>query len=257
MQVVILCGGLGTRLREETEFRPKPMVQIGSRPLLWHIMKRFAHFGHTEFILCLGYRGDLIKEYFYHYELLNNDFTTEIGANKFTVHNNHHEDGWKVTLADTGLRTLKGGRIKRIEKYITGESFMLTYGDGVCDIDLRTLQDFHVSHGKTVTVTGVTLSSQFGMMKVDGPKVISFREKPQASNNLINGGYMVVNRGIFSYLTDEESCDFEIGPMEKLAFDGELMVYKHHGNWASMDNLRDVDYLNKLWDNNKAFWKIW
>jgi glucose-1-phosphate cytidylyltransferase len=257
MQVVILCGGLGTRLREETEFRPKPMVQIGTRPLLWHIMKRFAHFGHTEFILCLGYRGDLIKEYFYHYELLNNDFTTEIGANKFTVHNNHHEDGWKVTLADTGLRTLKGGRIKRIEKYISGESFMLTYGDGVSDIDLHALESFHASHDKTVTVTGITISSQFGMMKTDGSRVLSFREKPQATNNLINGGYMVVNRGIFDYLTDEESCDFEIGPMEKLAVDGELMVYKHHGNWASMDNLRDVDYLNKLWDNNKAFWKIW
>jgi glucose-1-phosphate cytidylyltransferase len=162
-----------------------------------------------------------------------------------------------VTLADTGLRTLKGGRIKRIEKYITGDTFMLTYGDGVSDIDLHGLETFHKSHDKAVTVTGITISSQFGMMKTDGSKVLSFREKPQASNNLINGGYMMVNRGIFDYLTDEETCDFEIGPMEKLAIDGELMVYKHTGNWASMDNLRDVDYLNKLWENGKAFWKIW
>jgi glucose-1-phosphate cytidylyltransferase len=256
MQTVILCGGLGTRLREETEFRPKPMVVIGTRPLLWHIMKRYAHYGHSEFVLCLGYRGDLIKEYFYHYELINNDFTTDLGTGKHTVHSSGHDHGWKVTLADTGLHTLKGGRIKRIERYITGDTFLLTYGDGLCDVDMKALVEFHASHGKLITVTGIHPASQFGMMRADGGRVVSFREKPQASDNIVNGGYMVVNRGIFDYLTDDESCDFEIGPLEKLAHDGQLMVYRHGGNWASMDNLRDVDYLNRLWSNGKAFWKV-
>lgn len=256
MQVVILCGGLGTRLREETEFRPKPMVPIGTRPLLWHIMKRYAHFGHTEFILCLGYRGDLIKEYFYHYEVINNDFTIELGSNKFSVHNNGHETGWKVTLADTGLHTLKGGRIKRIEQYIKDDTIMLTYGDGLCDVDMNALLEFHRSHGKLLTVTGIYLASQFGTLKTDGNQVLSFREKPQEFNNIVHGGYMVANRGIFDYLTDDESCDFEIGPLEKLAQDRQLMVFRHRGNWACMDHLRDVEYLNRLWNNGKAFWKV-
>jgi glucose-1-phosphate cytidylyltransferase len=217
-------------------------------------MRRFARFGHTEFILCLGYRGDMIKEYFYHYELLNNDFTTEIGSGKFTVHNNHQDIGWRVTLADTGQRTLKGGRIKRVERYITGDTFLLTYGDGLCDVDMNELVAFHRSHGKSVTITGIHPASQFGEMRVSGDRVVSFREKPRSANNIVNGGYMVVNRGIFDYLSEDAGCDLEIGPMEKMAADGQLMVYKHQGNWACMDTLRDVEYLNRLWSENRAFW---
>jgi len=258
MQVVILCGGLGTRLREETEYRPKPMVNIGNRPILWHIMKIYAHYGHKEFILSLGYKGEMIKEYFYHYEILNNDVTLELGRpEKVCVHQCHEENGWKITLADTGQKALKGARLKKIEKYITGDIFMMTYGDGVANIDINELLAFHHSHGKLVTVTGVNLASRFGELKVNGNRVEAFNEKPETGSGLLNGGFFVINKGVFDYLSVDDNCDLEFGPLEKIAHEEQMMVYRHTRSWACMDTLRDMDYLNKLWNENKAFWKIW
>lgn len=256
--VVILCGGLGTRLREETEIRPKPMVEIGNKPILWHIMKIYAYWGFRDFILCLGYKGEMIKEYFLNYEILNNDFSIELGVNrKITVHGDSGEKGWQVTLADTGDKSLKGSRIKRIQKYLKGETFMLTYGDGVINLDLNKLLAYHQKHGRVGTVTGVRPPSRFGELIAEGNQVISFAEKPQSSTGLINGGFFVFNRGIFDYLSEDENCDFEVGPLEQLAADGQLMVYKHEGEWACMDTYRDMQYLNYLWKESRAFWKVW
>lgn len=257
MKVVILCGGLGTRLREETEFRPKPMVEIGGKPILWHIMKIYAHYGFSDFILCLGYKGEMIKEYFYNYEILNNDFTIELGKKSIKIHSSLEEKGWKITLADTGDKALKGARLKRIEKYITGSRFMMTYGDGVSNIDINSLLAFHKNHGKLATVTGINPASRFGELKIKGNQVERFREKPESSSEFISGGFYVFNREVFNYLSEEDTCDLEIGPLEKIAGVGQLMIYKHKGFWACMDTLRDMDYLNKLWAENKAAWKIW
>jgi len=258
MKVVILCGGLGTRLREETEYKPKPMVDIGDRPILWHIMKIYDTYNYDNFILCLGYKGEIIKNYFYNYEMLNNDFTIELGSYRnITAHNEHKEKGWKITLADTGLLALKGSRIKKIEKYIDSDLFMVTYGDGVANIDINKLVSFHKSHNRIGTVTGVRPLSRFGELVVSNNRVHSLIEKPQYSQGLINGGFFVFNKNIFKYLTEDDNCDFEIGPLEKLAKDGELMVYEHEGEWICMDTYRDMIYLNKLWDNKKAFWKSW
>ena len=258
MKVVILCGGLGTRLREETEFRPKPMVNIGSRPILWHIMKYYSQFGCQDFILALGYKGEMIKNYFCHYELMNNDVTIELGQpENMCIHHSHDEAGWKITLADTGEKTLKGARLKKVEKYITDKTFIMTYGDGIADVDINALLAFHKSHGKIATVTGINPASRFGELKTDGDRVVSFAEKPQNGEGLINGGFFVFNSGIFDYLSADDNYDLEIGPLEKVANDGQLMVYKHTGSWACMDTLRDMDYLNKLWNENKAFWKVW
>jgi glucose-1-phosphate cytidylyltransferase len=258
MQVVILCGGLGTRLREETEFRPKPMVNIGPRPVLWHIMKRYAAYGHTEFVLCLGYKGEIIKEYFYNYEIMNNDFTMELGKrDSYLLHQCHDEAGWKVTMADTGEKALKGARIKKIERHIVGDEFLMTYGDGVADIDLDALLAFHRGHKKLITLTGVNPASRFGEMKLSGDRVVSFREKPDKANTYISGGFFVVNRALFDRLTTDDSCDFEVGPLEQIAREGQLMIYKHPGSWACMDTLRDADFLNGLWNSGKAFWKKW
>lgn len=258
MQTVILCGGLGTRLREETEFRPKPMVNIGTQPILWHIMKTYAGYGIKDFVLALGYKGDMIKEYFFNYEFLNNDFTIELGAGRKTqIHPVHQEDGWRVTLADTGEKTLKGGRLKRIERYITEDDFCVTYGDGLCDVDVKAVLAFHQKHGKIATITGVNIASRFGELKIDRDRVTRFAEKPEDAPGFINGGYMVFNRKIFNYLSADEKCDLEIGAFERLAQEGQMMVYKHSGSWACMDTLRDMDYLNGLWNNSKAFWKKW
>ncbi|MFH1777825.1 MAG: glucose-1-phosphate cytidylyltransferase, partial [Candidatus Omnitrophota bacterium] len=233
IKVVILAGGLGTRLREETEFRPKPMVEIGGRPILWHIMKIYHHFGFHEFIIGLGYKGEIIKEYFYNYEVFNNDFTIELGHEKnIEIHSKHQENGWQVTLADTGDNALKGARLKRVEKYIDGECFMMTYGDGIADIDIKKLLAFHKSHGKLSTVTGINPAARFGKLKIKGHKVESFSEKPKNGNDFINGGFFVFNRGIFDYLTDSDDCDLEAGALEKVAKDGELMVYTHKGFWV-------------------------
>lgn len=259
MQVVILCGGLGTRLKEETEYRPKPMVPIGGRPILWHIMRSYARFGHKDFILALGYKGDMIKEYFYHYELMNSDVCIEFGAeSKMTFYPRHDEvAGWKITLIDTGEASLKGARIKRVEKYIHDDTFLMTYGDGLSDINISDLVAFHQSHGRMVTLSGVSAGSQFGEMRIDGDRVVKFREKPNSSTHHINGGFFVCNNKIFDYLSQDNRCDFEIGVLDKLADEGELMVYRHPGRWACMDTLRDVEYLNRLWDTDEAFWKTW
>lgn len=257
-QVVIFCGGIGSRLREETEFRPKPMLEVGGTPILRHIMKIYAHYGFKDFVLCLGYKGEIIKEYFYNYEVLNNDFTVELGSRKnVEIHSNHDESDWRVTLADTGDSALKGARLKRIEKYIQGEEFFLTYGDGVADVNIGALLEFHRSHGKMATLTGINPASRFGELKISGEKVETLSEKPHDSNGLINGGFFVFNRRIFDHLSDKDDCDLEIGALEKIANDGQLMVYKHNGFWACMDTLRDMDFLNSLWKENKADWKVW
>jgi glucose-1-phosphate cytidylyltransferase len=259
MHVVILCGGLGTRLREETEFRPKPMVGIGTRPILWHIMKIFASQGHTDFVLALGYKGEMIKDYFLNYEAMNNDVTIELGKPlNARLHSRHEECGWKITLADTGQHALKGARLKRVEKYVSGDTFLLTYGDGVANVDVARLEAFHKAHGKMVTITGVNPSSRFGELKIEGDRVACFHEKPKGMGaRIINGGYMLLNRDIFELLSADDSCDLEYGPLERLAEQGELMVYRHDGFWACMDTLRDTEYLNKLWESGQAGWKVW
>lgn len=258
MQVVILCGGFGTRLRGETEFRPKPMVNIGSRPILWHIMKIYSQYGHRDFVLSLGYKGEMIKEYFYHYELMNNDVTLRLGhPESMQIHRSKEEDGWTVTLANTGLHALKGARLKRVEKYVTGPVFMTTYGDGLVDVNLDELLAFHQSHGKLATVTGVNPTSQFGELRVDGDQVLSFREKPKSRSTMVNGGFFVFNRRIFEYLDADDACDLEVGALEQVARDGELMVFAGAKSWACMDTPRDVDLLNKLWNEGNAFWKTW
>jgi glucose-1-phosphate cytidylyltransferase len=257
VQTVILCGGMGTRLKEETEFRPKPMVNVGQYPILWHIMKIYAYYGMNDFVLALGYKGDMIKEFFFNYEFINNDFTIELGAaHRTRIHPKHNED-WKVTLVNTGEKTLKGGRLKRLQKYITGNDFCLTYGDGLIDVDIKDVVAFHKKHGKTVTLTGVNIASRFGELKIDGDNVTQFAEKPEDAHGFVNGGFMVLNTKIFDMLTEAEDCDLEYGPFEHLAKKGELMVYKHKGNWACMDTLRDSEYLNNLWNKNQAFWKVW
>jgi glucose-1-phosphate cytidylyltransferase len=258
MKVVILCGGLGTRLKEETEYKPKPMVEIGGRPILWHIMKTYAHYGFNEFILCLGYRGDVIKNYFYNYEIRSNDFTMTLGNGNIEVHNSHSESGWKITFAETGALNMTGSRVKQIEKYIDGPAFMLTYGDGVTNVNISKLLDFHKEHGATGTVTGVLPPSRFGELLTDGIRVRSFTEKPQIhQGGHINGGYFVFNKDIFNYLTSDESCILERNPLEKLASLDQLMVYKHDGFWQCMDTYRDFEYLNSLWKEKEALWKVW
>ncbi len=258
MKVVILCGGLGTRLREETEFRPKPMVYIGGRPILWHIMKIFSRYSHNEFVLSLGYKGEMIKDYFYHYELMNNDVTLKLGhPREISFYQRHDEGDWTITMVSTGEKALKGARLKRIERFISDDVFMMTYGDGVADIDLTRLIDFHHSHGKLATVTGVNPASRFGELRIEGERVEKFVEKPAVGDRLINGGFFVFSRKIFDYLADDDNCDLEVGALERVAEAGELMVYKHPGSWACMDTLRDMEYLNRLWDDGKAFWKAW
>jgi len=256
MKVIILAGGWGTRLGQLTELIPKPMVKIGNRPILWHIMKIYSYYGFNDFIICLGVKGEIIKDYFYHYDMKNNDFTIDLSNRNIQYYNNNDEN-WKVSLIDTGFNTLKGGRIKRIEKYLDTDINLLTYGDGVADIDLPKLLKFHESHGKIITITGVHPPSRFGELNQKNGKVLKFQEKPQTSIGLINGGFIVFNKKLLDYLTPDENCDFEHGPLEQLTKEGEVMVYNHEGNWACMDHERDVDYLNELWIENKAFWKVW
>jgi len=257
MKVIILAGGWGTRLEGENERIPKPMVPIGDRPVLWHIMKIYSQYGYNDFIICLGVKADVIKNYFYNYDAVYSDFTVNFSTGDIEYKNHHNEKNWKVTVVDTGLNTLKGGRIKRVEKYLDSDINMVTYGDGVSDVNIGKLVEFHKSHGKTVTITGVRPPARFGeLIEIEG-KVKLFQEKPQTSHGLINGGFMVFNRNMLDYLTEREDCDFEIGPLEKIASKSEVMVYKHDGNWECMDHGRDVAHLNKLWNEKKAFWKIW
>jgi glucose-1-phosphate cytidylyltransferase len=259
MQVIILCGGLGTRLREETEFRPKPMVNIGDRPILWHIMKIYAAFGHRDFVLPLGYKGEMIKEYFWNYEMMNSDVTIELGRpDAHCLHQCHDEAGWKITLANTGEKALKGGRIKRVQKYIHDDTFLLTYGDGVADIDINALLKFHREHGRAATVTGVLPGARFGELNIHDNRVVSFREKPAISERgHVSGGFFVFHSRLFDYLDETEAGDLETGALDRLAAEGELMIYKHSGFWACMDTLRDVEYLNRLWATGQATWKVW
>lgn len=257
--VVILCGGLGTRLREETEFKPKPMVKIGIRPILWHIMKIYAHYGFKRFILCLGYKGEMIKEYFYHYEVMNNDVTITLGSNNgFKVHNSHDENDWEITLCNTGSNALKGARLKRIEKYVDADQFMVTYGDGVADINIEELLKFHKSHGKIATVAGVRPKFlRFGELDVQENKVTQFAEKPNYDGNYINGGFFVFNHTLFDYLEDRDDCDLETEALVQISKKGEMMIYKHDDFWACMDTIRDAEYLNELWKNDQAKWRVW
>jgi glucose-1-phosphate cytidylyltransferase len=256
--VIILAGGFGTRLREQTEFIPKPMVSIGTRPILWHIMKIYSHYGYKRFIICLGYKGEIIKEYFLHYSIRNSDFTINLGNREdIRIHNLHSEDDWEITLADTGLKAMTGARIKRIEKYIETNYFLLTYGDGVANIDIKKLVEFHASHGRVATVTGVKPPSRFGELVTEGNRVIEFGEKPQVGSGLINGGFFIFNRGVFSYLSEDDQCMLEREPLERLTKDEQLMVYQHTDFWQCMDTLRDMNLLNEYWESGKAPWKVW
>ncbi len=257
MKTLILAGGYGSRLGNIAENIPKPMVTIGGKPILWHIMKIYSHYGYNDFVILLGYQGIKIKEYFFHYHMMNHDFTIELADNRISFSEKNRVENWKVTLVDTGLETLKGGRIKRAESYLEDEINMLTYGDGVADINIKELEAFHKAHGKMLTLTGVRPPSRFGELKMAGGRVLSFEEKPQTSSGMINGGYIVFNRKLMEHLTPEKECDFEFGVLEKLARQGEVMVYEHNGFWECVDTERDLKHLNKLWDENQANWKLW
>lgn len=259
MKTVLLCGGQGTRLQEATGgLKPKPMVEVGGRPILWHIMKSYAAQGHKDFVLCLGHLASVIKDYFLHYEAMNSDFTLQMGAsNEIQYHRSHAEADWTVTLADTGLNTMTGARIARVRKYVGDEPFMLTYGDGVADIDLTALLAFHKAHGKLVTVTGVKPLGRFGRLGLDGDKVSNFEEKPLGEHGYINGGFFVCQPGVLDYLSTDPSCVFEREPLEKLARDGQLMVYRHEGFWQCMDTFRDMQHLEDLWQSGKPPWRCW
>ncbi|MCC0637090.1 MULTISPECIES: glucose-1-phosphate cytidylyltransferase [unclassified Clostridioides] len=257
MKVVILAGGYGSRLGDITSIVPKPMVEIGGKPILWHIMKIYSYYGVKEFIICLGYKANVIKDYFLHYDSKNNDFTINIGSNSIEFHNNHDESEWKVTLVDTGIESQKGARLKKIEKYLEEDINLLTYGDGLANININKLIHFHNKVGKLLTISGVRPPARFGELIADGEVLKSFEEKSQTSKGLINGGYMVFNKKLLRYLTEDNECDLEYGLFENLAKKGEIAVYKHEGLWACMDNERDMNNLNSLWKENKAFWKIW
>ena len=257
IKVVILCGGAGTRLREQTEFMPKPLVQIGDKPILWHIMKIYAHYGLKDFILCLGYKGDMLRQYFLNYKMINCDFTINLGAGDIDIHNSHGEHDWNVTLSQTGGNAMTGSRVKKIEKYIDGPLFMLTYGDGVANVNIAELLEYHKSCGKIGTVTGVHPSSRFGALVIENDRVVDFLEKPQLQDGLINGGFFVFDRRFFGYLLDDDSCVLEKEPLERLVADGELCVYKHTGFWACVDTQRDFHLLNNLWVAEAPPWKVW
>ena len=257
MQVVILAGGSGTRLREMTEFLPKALIPIGGIPILVHIMRLYAHYGYNNFILALGYKQDEFKKYFTHFNQINNDITVSIGSYKGDFYScDYVDEGWTVTLSDTGETTMKGGRLKRIEKYIKGDTFMMTYGDAVANIDIPALVAFHKSHGKLVTITGVHPTPRFGEVHHDNGKVISFSEKPHDDNCLVNGGFMVMNRGIFDYLVADEWCDLEVGPLELIAAKGELMVYHHRGFWKCLDTLKDMEEFQEMWTKGNISWRV-
>jgi glucose-1-phosphate cytidylyltransferase len=258
MKVVILAGGLGTRLMEETEARPKPMVEIGGKPILWHIMKIYEAHGYNEFIICLGYKAQFVKEYFLNYYLHNSDVTIELENNKVDVHFSNSES-FKVTLVDTGVMTNTAGRIKRIKKYLNNETFMLTYGDGVSDVNIRELVEFHKKHGKMATLTSVQIPGRFGSIELDEHgNVEYFIEKPEGDGLWINGGFFVLEPTIFSYLEgDVDDVQWEKGPLINIAKDLQLMAFKHHGFWKPMDAMRDRIELENIWNSGKPVWKIW
>jgi len=254
MKTVILCGGLGTRLGEETHLKPKPMVEVGDHPILWHIMNIYSSYGFNDFVLALGYKSHIIKEYFLNFAALNSDFSVDLGQGKVEYLKQYSKD-WKVTLVDTGDNSLTGGRVKRLKHILKDESsFMLTYGDGVADIDIRKLVDFHQSHGKKATVTAVRPPSRFGLLNFEGERVDSFSEKPQTEDGWINGGFFVLKSEVLDYIEGDNTV-FEKGPLENLANDKELFAYKHGGFWQCMDTLRDKTYLNSLWESGDAPWR--
>lgn len=257
MKVVLLAGGFGTRISEESHLRPKPMIEIGDMPILWHIMKCYSHYGYNDFIICCGYKAYMIKEYFADYYLHRSDVTFDFSENnKMIVHNNLAEP-WKVTLIDTGLNTMTGGRIKRIQKYIGNETFMLTYGDGVSDVDISKLVKFHEAHGKIATMTAINVGQRFGVLDInENDQINSFREKNDNDGSMINGGFMVLSPKIFQYIKDDSTV-FEKAPLETVAKMGELMAYKHEGFWKCMDTQRDKQQLEELWESGEAPWKKW
>lgn len=259
IKVVILCGGQGTRLREETEHRPKPLVDIGSKPMLWHIMKIYAHFGFNNFVLCLGYKGQMIKEYFLHYAIMTQDITLQMAKpNQIQLHDRPNDAiDWCITMAETGQNAQTGARVKRIQKYIDSDIFLLTYGDGVADVPIDKLISFHCSHGKIATVTAVRPQGRFGEIVINSGQVCEFNEKPQVTSGAINGGFFVFNRKFFDYLNDDENLILEQEPLQHLANNGELMAFEHNGFWQPMDTYREYKLLNDLWALDKPPWKLW
>ena len=258
MKVVILCGGLGTRLREETEYRPKPMVPVGGRPILWHIMKLYARHGHKEFILCLGYKGEVIKDYFRNYLWNTSDVTLKLGRNpQIRYHSNHDEEDWTVTLLETGLETQTGGRLRRALPFVEDDTFLFTYGDGLSDSDINASIAFHREHGAVATITAVKPSGRFGELAMDGRTITAFREKPEQESGYINGGFMVLDRRVAGYLDDSDTCVFERGPLERLTREGQLRAYCHDGFWQCMDTYRDVMTLEQAWSTGRAPWRNW
>jgi glucose-1-phosphate cytidylyltransferase len=259
VKVAILCGGIGTRLREETEFIPKPMVEIGERPMLWHIMKIYSHYGFNDFVLCLGYKGDHIRRYFLEYDALNCDVTVDLGTKEVVRHDRvHDEQNWRVTLAETGLATMTGGRIKRALRYLDEDTFLATYGDGLSDVNIASLLEFHRHQGRIATVTAVQPPPRFGRIAVDDSQDVArgFAEKPRDSEGWMNGGFFIFNREIESYLGADD-CVLEQEPLMRLAQDGQLAVYRHHGYWHCVDTMRDLEAVNQEWSRGDARWKIW
>lgn len=257
MKVVLLAGGYGTRISEESQFKPKPMIEIGGMPILWHIMKGYAHYGYTDFVVCAGYKQHIIKEWFADYFLHTSDITFDFTQGDRMIVHNQHTEPWKVTVVDTGLNTMTGGRIKRVQPYIGDEPFMMTYGDGVCDVDIGGLVKFHQSHGKIATLTAVMLEQQKGVLDIGGDNAVhSFREKRADDGAPINAGFMVLEPEIFDYIEGDGTV-FERGPLESLAAKGELMSYMHRGYWQCMDTKREMDMLENLWQSGHAPWKVW
>ena len=256
MQVVILAGGYGTRISEESKFRPKPMIEIGGKPILWHIMKYYSMFSLKDFIICCGYRQEVIKEYFLNYRAYNSDFSIRLVDNLLTVHREPRED-WNVTLIDSGLDTMTGGRIKRIRKYLDEGPFLMTYGDGVCDVNITETIAFHKEHKRLATITTVKPEGRFGVLDINADgQIQEFREKSSQDMGWINGGYMVLEREVIDYIEGDDTV-FEAEPMERIAQDGQMMAYKHKGFWRCMDTQRDKKILEKLWEKGDAPWKIW
>jgi glucose-1-phosphate cytidylyltransferase len=255
VKIVILAGGMGTRLAEETELRPKPMVEIGGKPILWHIMKHYAHFGFTEFALALGYKGEIIKRYFLDYAHVNSNFIVQLGSGDVLRRETCREN-WTIHLVDTGLNTITGGRIKRLAGVIGYETFMMTYGDGVANVKITELLKFHRSHGKLATVTAVRPPARYGALLFEGDRVIEFTEKPQAGEGWINGGFFVLEPGVFEYIAGD-ATHWEGEPLERLAADGQLMAFRHEDFWKSMDTVRDLKLLEGMWSSGKAPWKVW
>jgi len=256
MKVGILAGGVGSRLSEETVLKPKPMVEVGGKPILWHIMKHYAHYGFREFAIALGYKGEQIKKFFTDYASLSGSLSVDMASGKVDHHDKGDELDWRVHLIDTGVNTNTGGRIKRLEPFVGGETFMLTWGDGVSDIDLRKLVDFHRSHGKLATVTAVHPVARFGQMSLSGAQVLEFSEKPQTTTDWINGAFFVLEPGVFEYIEGDDTA-WDYGPMMQLAQDGQLMAYKHESFWQCMDTLREKKLLEDLWASGKAPWCVW